>query len=129
MTKGKLLGELECRVMEHLWNSPQPQTVWEVHQNLLLKRALAYNTVMTVLRRVSAKGLVVQHRCHRAYRYAAAQRRDELVAVLMLDALGHAVNSGDRLAALVHFAERVGADDLRALKQALTKVECRHVSD
>ena len=128
MANGNRLGELERRIMEHLWNSPHPQTVREVHQSLLLDRALAYNTIMTVLRRLAAKGLVVQHRCRRAHRYAAAQRRDELVAELMLDALEHAANSGDRLAALVHFAESVGAEDIEALKYALSEVNCRHGS-
>ena len=128
MANGKPLGQLECRIMEHLWNSPQPQTVRQVHQSLLIDRTLAYNTVMTVLRRMSAKGLVVQHRCRRAHRYSAAQRRDELVAGLMLDALGHAVNYGDRLAALIHFAGRVGADDIQALKYALAEVNWGHTS-
>jgi predicted transcriptional regulator len=79
-----------------------------------------------VLRRLSHKGLVVQHRSDRAHRYAAVQRRDEMVAGLMVDALQQAVDSGDRLAALVHFVESVDADDLLALQRALSEVECRH---
>jgi hypothetical protein len=42
------------------------------------------------------------------------RRRDELVAGLMVDALAQAEDSGDRQAALVHFVERVGADEAAA---------------
>jgi len=60
MANRKLLGELERRVMEHLWNTPHPQTVHEVHAVVSVRRELAYTTVMTVLRRLADKGLVVQ---------------------------------------------------------------------
>ena len=128
MAKRKLLGELERRVMEHLWSSAEPQTVRDVHGAVSARRDLAYTTVMTVLRRLSEKGLVTQHRSERAHRYAAVQRRDELVAGLMMDALAQVVDSGDRLAALVQFVESVGADDQHALQRALIEVECRHAS-
>jgi predicted transcriptional regulator len=126
MAKWKRLGELERRVMEHLWNSSGPQTVREVHAAVSVRRDLAYTTVMTVLRRLAEKGLVAQHRGDRAHRYAAVHGRDELVAGLMVDALEQAVDSGDRLAALVHFVESVGPDDLHALQRALVEVEIKH---
>ena len=128
MAKWKLLGELERRVMEHLWKSSEPQTVREVHAVVSVRRDLAYTTVMTVLRRLTEKGLVAQHRDDRAHRYAAAHGRDELVAGLMVDALRQAPDSGDRLAALVHFVESVGTDDLHALQRALDRVEITHAT-
>ena len=88
-------------------------------------RELAYTTIMTVLRRLADKGLVTQHRADRAHRYAAMHGRDELVAGLMMDALDQVVDSGDRKSALVHFIERVGRDDLRALQRALDEVEMK----
>ena len=48
--------------------------------------------------------------------------RDELVAGLMVDALDQAADSGDRQAALVHFVERVGADEAAALRRALAEL-------
>ncbi len=125
MAKWKLLGDLERRVMEHLWKTPEPQTVRQVHAVVSAPRALAYTTVMTVLRRLADKGLVAQHRGDRAHRYAAVHRRDELVAGLMVDVLHQVDDSRDRTAALVHFVESVGTDDLRALQQALVEVEKR----
>src|SRR5215212_741200 len=108
MAKWKLLGELEHHVMEHLWSTPNSQTVREVHAAVSAQRDLAYTNVMTVLRRLANKGLVVQHRTDRAHRYAAVQGRDELIARLMVDALNQVADSGDRRAALVHFVESVG---------------------
>lgn len=128
MANPKLLGNLERRVMDHLWDASEPQTVREVHAAVSLSRELAYTTVMTVLRRLADKGLAMQHRADRAHRYAAIYGRDELVAGLMMDVLDQVVDSGDRKAALVHFIERVGSDDLHALQRALAEVELKQSS-
>lgn len=123
MAKLTGLGDLERAVMDHLWASDRPQTVRQVHEGLLTRRDLAYTTVMTVLQRLARKSLVVQIRDDRAHRYAALHGRDELVAGLMVDALAQAADSGDRRAALVHFVERVNADEADALRRALDDLE------
>ena len=43
----------------------------------------------------------------------------------MVDALHQAADSGDRQAALVHFVERVGAEDADALRRALAELEAK----
>ena len=126
MAKLTGLGDLERAVMDHLWGSGRPQTVRQVHQALCARRELAYTTVMTVLQRLARKNLVVQIRDDRAHRYAPTHGRDELVAGLMVDALDQAADSGDRQAALVHFVERVGADEAAALRRALADLEAKH---
>ncbi|MGI9162545.1 MAG: BlaI/MecI/CopY family transcriptional regulator [Mycobacterium sp.] len=123
MARLNRLGELERAVMDHLWSSGEPLTVRQVHEALRTQRELAYTTVMTVLQRLARKNLVVQIRDDRAHRYAAAYGRDELVAGLMVEALHQAADSGDRQAALVHFVERVGAEDADALRRALDELE------
>lgn len=123
MAKATRLGELERSVMDHLWSADEPQTVRQVHEALSLRRDLAYTTIMTVLQRLAKKNLVVQHRDDRAHRYAATHSRDELVAGLMVDALDQAADSGSREAALVHFVERVGAEETAALRRALTELQ------
>lgn len=111
--------------MDHLWAIEQPQTVREVHHALCTHRTLAYTTVMTVLRRLAAKELVVQIRDERAHRYLAAGSRDELVAALMIDALGQVDDEGGKHAALVHFVAQVGASEMAALRRALSVAERR----
>ena len=126
MAKLTRLGELEREVMDRLWSTPEPQTVRQVHEALAAHRDLAYTTIMTVLQRLAKKNLVVQHRDDRAHRYAPTHGRDELVAGLMVDALDQAADSGSRQAALVHFVERVGVDEARALRRALAELESKH---
>jgi predicted transcriptional regulator len=41
----------------------------------------------------------------------------------LVDALDQAADSGSRQAALVHFVERVGADEADALRRALAELE------
>ena len=125
MAKLTRLGDLERAVMDHLWSSREPQTVRQVHEALSARRDLAYTTIMTVLQRLAKKNLVVQHRDDRAHRYAPMHGRDELVAGLMVDALDQAADSGSREAALVHFVERVGADEAAALRRALAELESK----
>src|SRR6202021_651440 len=127
MAKSTRLGELERAVMDNLWSSPGPQTVRQVHEALSAHRDLADPTIMTVLQRLAKKNLVVQHRDDRAHRYAPTHGRDELVAGLMVDALYQAADSGGCEAALVHFVERVGADEAAALRRALAELEAKHL--
>lgn len=126
MAKLTGLGDLERAVMDHLWGTGEAQTVRQVHESLCAHRELAYTTVMTVLQRLARKNLVEQIRDDRAHRYAPTHGRDELVAGLMVDALDQAADSGDRHAALVHFVERVGADEADALRRALADLEAKH---
>ena len=110
------LGELERAVMARLWAAPAPLTVRDVHEGL--ERDLAYTTVMTVLGRLAKKGLVRQERDGKAYRYSAASSREQMAASLMLDALGDV--GEDRTAALVAFVDRVGPEEVAALRAALS---------
>jgi predicted transcriptional regulator len=44
----------------------------------------------------------------------------------MVDALDQVADSGSREAALMHFVERVGADEAAALRRALAELETKH---
>lgn len=107
--------------MEQLWGSRHPQSVREVHKVLVGERDIAYTTVMTVLDRLTKKGLASRRQHGRAYRYDAVQTREELVAEVMRTALD---GSGEqRSAALVAFVDRVSEDEAAALRDALARLE------
>jgi predicted transcriptional regulator len=112
------LGDLEREVMTQLWDAREPLTVRQVHERLSRERDLAYTTVMTVLDRLSKKGVVTQQRADRAYRYAPAQTREEMTAAVMLDALSA---SPDQDAALAYFVGRLPPDALAAAIEAARK--------
>lgn len=127
MAKWALQGDLQCAVMERLWSAPEPQTVRQV-QAALSERSCAYTTIMTVLRRLNAKHLVVQYRGARAYRYAPARTREDLIVEMMLDALQAANDSENRAAAIVHFVDLIGTDEAYALQRALAESEHKQLS-
>ncbi|MBC6460364.1 BlaI/MecI/CopY family transcriptional regulator [Actinomadura sp. HBU206391] len=115
----KGLGELERAVMEVLWAHEdaggQPATAREVGR-ALAGRDLAYTTVMTVLDRLAKKGFLRRTRDGRAWRYRPAASREGYVTELMLGALEL---TGDRDAALAHFAQSVSGDEAEVLRRAL----------
>lgn len=114
------LGDLERDVMERLWAANAPLTVRAIHADLAASRELAYTTVMTVLDRLTRKGVVRRVREGRAYVYEPVGTREQLVADLMHEALDGA---GDRSDALVRFVGGVTPDEAAALREALAALE------
>jgi predicted transcriptional regulator len=106
--------------MEVLWAHEgaggQPATAREVGRALAGERDLAYTTVMTVLDRLAKKGFLRRTRDGRAWRYRPAASREGYVTELMLGALEL---TGDRDAALAHFAQSVSGDEAEVLRRAL----------
>jgi predicted transcriptional regulator len=115
----KGLGELERIIMDILWAQNAPLTAREVGR-LIENRDLAPTTVMTVLDRLSRKGFLARTRDGRAWRYQPAGSRDAYIAELMLEALDL---TGDRDAALTHFARAVSGTEAEILRKALTEME------
>src|SRR5437763_5802729 len=99
-------GTLEQEVVAALAASPAPMTPAQVRDQL--GGDLAYTTVMTVLARLSDKGLVTRERVGRAYAYRAVRDEAEVTARQMqrlLDA------GDDRAAVLSRFVGGPSADD------------------
>lgn len=120
------LGDLERAVMEQLWDAaeqrPEGASVRDVLEALPSERGLAYTTVMTVLDRLSKKGLVTRERDGRAWRYTPAGTRESLTAETMRESLGTVT---DRRAALLHFLDGASPEELDDLRAALSEVEQR----
>jgi predicted transcriptional regulator len=119
----KGLGELERTVMEVLWARVDARqgaaTAREVGRALADDRDLAHTTVMTVLDRLAKKGFLQRSRDGRAWRYRPVASRESYVAELMLGALDL---TGDRDAALAHFARSVSGDEAEVLRRALDEL-------
>lgn len=117
MKFGKL-GDLEAAVMQVLWQAPSGAKVRDVREALADQRPLAYTTVMTVLDNLHTKGWVDRVRDGRAYHYHAESSREEYAARLMQDALAEGV---DRAGTLVTFAQQLSAEDVAALREAVSR--------
>jgi predicted transcriptional regulator len=111
-------GTLEQEVIAALAAAAEPMTPAQVRDQL--GADLAYTTVMTVLARLSEKGLVTRERVGRAYAYTAVRDEAEVTARQMqrlLDA------GDDRAAVLSRFVGVLSDDDERLLIDLLRHTE------
>ena len=73
---GHLLGDLEAPIMRLMWQHPTA-TVREILAALDAGgRPLAYTTVMTVMSRLSEKGLLSREKLGKSHRYRATMSRE-----------------------------------------------------
>lgn len=108
------LGELEQRVMDVLWETPDDPLSGRDVADRLPDRA--YTTIMTVLERLRRKEFVRRTSQGRVHYYKAAETREAYVAEIMIDAMGGA---GDRSLVLERFAEAVSPEEAQLLSRAL----------
>lgn len=102
--------------MQVLWEASGPLPGRDVWQRIIDdEHSLARTTVLTVLSRLEAKGLVSRgpEGRYRPVRAEAAAAADEMQQLL--------VHAEDRQAALVQFAGMLPYEDLLALTRALQK--------
>ena len=109
----RILGDLEAAIMECVWDLG-PVSVKQVHRCLLADRKIAYTTVMTVMSRLAAKGLLVSRPQGRAYIYEAAARREEFYAGVVRHFMSGALKGVDR-AVLAQFVDTVTERDIEQL--------------
>ncbi|WP_202638453.1 BlaI/MecI/CopY family transcriptional regulator [Bailinhaonella thermotolerans] len=108
------LGNLERSIMEALWARPEGVFAQELADSLPSRPAAT--TVLTVLVRLSNKGLVSRERRGRAHLYKATAGKDAFVAETMRAALDEA---GDLSAAVNRFVGSVSPEVAAALREAL----------
>jgi predicted transcriptional regulator len=74
----RYLGSLESQVMDFFWRS-ESGTVRDVVEHLERNRPVVYNTVLTVMSRLTNKGLLSRDLRGRTYLYHAARSREEFL--------------------------------------------------
>ena len=81
------LGPTEKRIMEVVWMRGKT-TVSDVHQCMVCgQKKLAYTTVMTIMNRLTEKGLLERRKAGKAYRYSVLFQRNEVVRMILHDHL------------------------------------------
>ena len=127
---GDLLGPLERAVMERVWKQG-PLTVRVIVDEFGRSRGLAYTTVMTVMVRLHAKGLLERERNGKTYVYRATLTREEHRKQLSRDlARGLVTQFGD--AALVAFSaelDEVDAEHRAALRKIASRRPAKGARD
>jgi predicted transcriptional regulator len=108
-------GTLESEVLGILRAAAGPLTPGEVRERLAGQRELAYSTVVTIMSRLHAKGLLSRRRAGRGFCYAPV---DE--ASLAAGRMSHALGTGsDRDAVLSRFVSGLSGRDAELLRRLL----------
>lgn len=121
------LGQLERAVMEVLWQLADRDAASSVTAREVAARlpTHAYTTVLTVMDRLTRKGLLERIRDGKSHHYRPTGSRASHVAELMHEALA---STHDRDAALVRFVETVPPDDAEKLREVLGRLEAERAS-
>lgn len=122
---GKVLGELETQIMEIVWQAQKPVSVSEVLKVLSKKRSIAYTTTMTIMGRLTEKGLLKRKDTGKAYTYLPTYSKDTFLSRISRQFIKNFVASfGDT--AIAHFAEeldKIPTDKKRKLLNMLKDAE------
>jgi predicted transcriptional regulator len=107
-------GALEAEVMATLWAEAAPMTAGAVQA--VLGARVAYKTVLTVLARLHAKGLLEREQQGRAHAYTPLRPGGPQAAAQMATTLAH---SADRAQALQHFVDALDSTEQELLRALL----------
>ena len=107
-------GELEMQVLSALREADGPATAGWVQDRL--GAGLAYTTVITILTRLLAKGVVTRERSGRSFVWTPVADEAGLAAHRMRRLLD---GESDREAVLASFVTSLGADDEKLLRELL----------
>ena len=113
----------ELAIMKVVW-SRDKATVRDVYEALREKRAIAYTTVMTMMRILEEKGYLKKTLVDRAHVYKPAQRRQQVIGAMVRDFLDRVFDgASDRL--LVHLAKdnKLTEKQRRIVKQLIEEQE------
>ncbi|MFG2516026.1 BlaI/MecI/CopY family transcriptional regulator [Streptomyces sp. NPDC048584] len=111
-------GELEALVLAALREADGPATAGRVQERL--GGDLAYTTVITILTRLLAKGVVTRERTGRSFAWTSASDQAGLAAHRMRRVLDA---ESDREAVLASFVTGLGPDDERLLRELLRQTK------
>lgn len=103
---GKVLGALESDVMHVIWQSPIPVSVRFVTETLQKERKIAYTTVMTIMSRLTEKGLLKRKSRGKAYVYYAAYSKDKLLTKVSRQIIKNLVDTFGE-STVAHFAQEI----------------------
>jgi len=118
----RAFGELELQILDILKGAPH-LTVKDVHQKLGGRDN--YNTIMTVMNRLTEKGQLGRERTGLQYAYwiVAGEKSPSLLEKLKQKLFG--VKTAAMVSYLIDSADDLTAEDVAALEETLRKVKSR----
>jgi len=120
-TKSATLTEAELRIMNVLWEKGSA-TVHEVLQGLTAEPALAYNTVLTMIRILEKKGYVQHLKDKRAHVYMPKIDRKDATRFEVKHLVSRFFGDSDELLVLNILEEKsIDAEELARVRQLLER--------
>jgi predicted transcriptional regulator len=120
-TKSATLTEAELRIMNVLWDKGSA-TVHDVLQGLSAEPALAYNTVLTIIRILEKKGYVKHVKDKRAHVYLPKVDRKDATRFEVRHLVSRFFGNSDELLVLNILEEKsIDADELAKVRQLLER--------
>lgn len=116
----ELRGDLQAEIMQLVWQLGEA-TVDDVRHEQSAARRPAYNTVQTVMNRLTERGLLKRERTGRAYVYRPAYAEPEYLARAMRERLSR-TSRETRQAALLNLIEGLDREDLAELARYTSRV-------
>ncbi|MBA3258970.1 MAG: BlaI/MecI/CopY family transcriptional regulator [Gemmatimonadales bacterium] len=77
----KVLGDLEARVLRSVWALGRPVPARAVHARVIEEHRVAFLTVVTVLNKLVAKGILSREKLNDLFHYEARQSEAEFTAL------------------------------------------------
>ncbi len=105
-----VLGELEKRVLQYLWEVPEADAK-QVHGALTKSKGGALNTIQSTLERLFKKGLLARQKTGHAYYYYAKVGKEELITKLIHSVTGDFFNADEDGLIAAFTSVSVGLDD------------------
>ncbi|MCL4417006.1 MAG: BlaI/MecI/CopY family transcriptional regulator [Actinobacteria bacterium] len=103
---GQALGKLENEIMKIIWQSEFPLSVRDVMTLLQKKRTIAYTTVMTVMGRLTEKGVLSRKLYGSSYLYEPKVNREKFVSSYVHNMFKTAVSTLGQ-EAVTHFIKEI----------------------
>jgi|SRR5215203_4029201 len=122
-TPNPTLTPQELAIMKVVW-AMKRATVRQVYETLLEKRAIAYTTVMTMMKILEDKGYLKKALVERAHVYQPVKPRQQVIGAMVRDFLDRVFDGvPDRL--LIHLAKDGGLTDKqkRIVNQLIEEIE------
>jgi BlaI family penicillinase repressor len=113
----------ELAIMKVVWKLDSA-TVRDVYEHLRARRAIAYTTVMTMMKILEEKGYLKKVQVDRAYVYRPTKPRQQVLAAMVRDFVDR-VFDGAAGGLLLHLAKdrRLSKDDRATIRRIMEDME------
>jgi BlaI family penicillinase repressor len=113
----------ELAIMKVVWKLDSA-TVRDVYEHLRARRAIAYTTVMTMMKILEEKGYLKKVQVDRAYVYRPTKPRQQVLAAIVRDFVDR-VFDGAAGGLLLHLAKdrRLSKDDRATIRRIIEDME------